>query len=107
MRELSIVPQSADSLEPIFEALSQCAALHPDKATSVDEDMDDAFIDAEGYGGFEVFTGDQDQELSEVGRAALEHLESIIVHPNQADTNGVNGDAHGEASDEETRTATS
>lgn len=54
------------SVEPIFEALSLCAALHPDPQGSED-DMDDAFVDAEG-GGFETFTGDETQELSEVGR---------------------------------------
>lgn len=55
-------------MEPIFEALSLCAALHPDPQGS-DDDMDDAFVDAtEGGGGFETFTGDEMQELSEVGR---------------------------------------
>ncbi|KAJ7678548.1 regulator of volume decrease after cellular swelling-domain-containing protein [Mycena rosella] len=89
-------------LEPIFEALSRCAALHPDKATPSDDEKMDAFIDADS-GGFEVFTGDEDQELSEVGRAALAHLESIIYYPeDQPDTNGVvNGDAVADASDEE------
>jgi nucleotide-sensitive chloride channel 1A len=84
MRELSIVPQNAAScmnfntqngmtytntsllVDPIFEALSQCASLHPDPATSDDDDaLDDAFIDSSN---FETFTGDEDQELSEVGR---------------------------------------
>ncbi|KAF7327489.1 hypothetical protein MKEN_00327500 [Mycena kentingensis (nom. inval.)] len=78
MLELSIIPQSADALEPIFEALSHCATLHPDPNLS--DDDDDAFVDVNG-GGFEVFTGDEEQELSEVGRAALEHLESILVYP--------------------------
>ncbi|KAJ7650641.1 regulator of volume decrease after cellular swelling-domain-containing protein [Roridomyces roridus] len=90
MRELSIVPESAASLEPIFEALSRCAALHPDKASpSEDEDMD-AFIDTDG-GGFEIFTGDEEQELSEVGRAALAHLESIIYHPEDQANGAANG----------------
>ncbi|KAJ7116350.1 regulator of volume decrease after cellular swelling-domain-containing protein [Mycena epipterygia] len=73
MRELSIVPQSAASLEPIFEALSRCAALHPDKATPSDDEEMDAFIDADS-GGFEVFTGDGDQELSEVGRVRSDFI---------------------------------
>ncbi|KAJ7746613.1 regulator of volume decrease after cellular swelling-domain-containing protein [Mycena metata] len=73
MRELSIVPQSAASLEPIFEALSRCAALHPDKATASDEEDMDAFIDPDS-GGFEVFTGDEDQELSEVGRVRSDFI---------------------------------
>ncbi|KAJ6612280.1 regulator of volume decrease after cellular swelling-domain-containing protein [Mycena sp. CBHHK59/15] len=73
MRELSIVPQSAASLEPIFEALSRCAALHPDKATPSDDEEMDAFIDADS-GGFEVFTGDEEQELSEVGRVRSDFI---------------------------------
>ncbi|CAK5268610.1 unnamed protein product [Mycena citricolor] len=96
MRELSIIPQDASSLEPIFEALSRCAALHPDPATGSDEEDMDAFLDSNG-GDFEVFAGDENQELSEVGRAALEHLESIIEWP-------VNGSTHGSepgVSDEE------
>lgn len=56
-------------VEAIFEALSLCASLHPDPADTSDDDMgmDDAFIDAD-ESGFEVFTGDEGQELSEVGR---------------------------------------
>ncbi|KAF7330343.1 hypothetical protein MVEN_02472600 [Mycena venus] len=102
MRELSIVPQSAAFLEPIFEALSRCAALHPDKASASDDEDMDAFIDAD-EGGFEVFTGDEEQELSEVGRAALAHLESIIYYPeDQPRPDGaVNGDVNGREASEE------
>jgi nucleotide-sensitive chloride channel 1A len=50
-------------VEPIFEALSLCASLHPDQ---MDEDEEDnAFIDS---GNFETFDGDANEELSEVGR---------------------------------------
>ncbi|EIN04995.1 hypothetical protein PUNSTDRAFT_47229 [Punctularia strigosozonata HHB-11173 SS5] len=82
MRELSIIPQNANSLEPIFEALSLCASLHPDPNADDDDDMgdDNAFIDPD-VNGFEPFTGTEEQELSEVGRAALDYLESIIVNP--------------------------
>ncbi|THH27390.1 hypothetical protein EUX98_g6799 [Antrodiella citrinella] len=66
MRELSIVPADATSLDTIFEALSYCASLHPDPAGVDDmDDDDDAFIDASA---FETFNGDEAQELSEVGR---------------------------------------
>ncbi|KAJ7749255.1 hypothetical protein DFH07DRAFT_1035071 [Mycena maculata] len=41
--------------------------LHPDKATPSDDEEMDVFIDTNS-GGFEVFTGDEDQEVSEVGR---------------------------------------
>ncbi|KAH9029880.1 regulator of volume decrease after cellular swelling-domain-containing protein [Lactarius pseudohatsudake] len=83
-RELNLIPQPSDSLDPIFEALSICASLHPDPQGSDDDDADDdAFIDIENSGGFEVFTGAEDEELSEVGRAALAHLEGIIYDPNE------------------------
>ncbi|KAF7967276.1 hypothetical protein HWV62_34981 [Athelia sp. TMB] len=70
MRELTVIPQNPAS------------SLHPDPAVSDDEDMDDAdaFL-SPNQAGFEIFNGDEGEELSEVGRAALEHLESIIVYP--------------------------
>jgi len=62
-------------VDPIFEALSYCASLHPDPQGSDDGDDDDddnddddgAFIDPD-TAAFEVFTGDEGEELSEVGR---------------------------------------
>ncbi|KAJ3005713.1 hypothetical protein NUW54_g4221 [Trametes sanguinea] len=76
----AVVDRSPSPLvEPIFEALSYCASLHPDPhAEDEMDDDDDAFVDP---GEFETFNGDHDQELSEVGRAALAHLESIIYNP--------------------------
>lgn len=50
-------------VEPIFEALSQCAALHPDP----NDGDDDGWVD-DGEGGFETFDGTNEEELSEVGR---------------------------------------
>jgi len=79
MRELTIVPKNSDALEPIFEALSQCASLHPDPHGDED-DLDDAFVDVNGAV-FDTFTGDQSEELSEVGRAAFAHLNSIVDDP--------------------------
>ncbi|KAF8150733.1 regulator of volume decrease after cellular swelling-domain-containing protein [Crassisporium funariophilum] len=93
MRELSIVPQNPESLEPIFEALSQCASLHPDPHGPDDDDLDDAFVDESN---FETFNGDENEELSEVGRAALAHLESIIYDPHKLTTqNDEDGDSAG------------
>lgn len=84
MRELTIVPQNSSSrklplhtpshflfltptkVEPIFEALSLCASLHPDPADDMDDDSD-AFISADAAD-LEIFTGEDGQELSEVGR---------------------------------------
>ena len=56
-------------MESIFEALSYCASLHPDPQEPDDgeDDDDDGYIDADTTA-FEVFTGDEGEELSEVGR---------------------------------------
>jgi len=80
MRELTIIPKNSDTLEAIFEALSQCASLHPDPHGEED-DLDDAFLDVNSTTTFETFTGDENEELSEVGRAAFAHLNSIIDDP--------------------------
>ncbi|KAI6042462.1 regulator of volume decrease after cellular swelling-domain-containing protein [Pisolithus marmoratus] len=65
MRELTITPKNPASLEPIFESLSHCASLHPDPNMPEDDDDDDAFL---ARNNFETFTGDDEKELSEVGR---------------------------------------
>ncbi|EJD49665.1 hypothetical protein AURDEDRAFT_84813, partial [Auricularia subglabra TFB-10046 SS5] len=94
-REIKIVPASPEALEPIFEAISLCASLNADPVDEDDED--EAFLDA-----------DEDQEeLSEVGRAALAHLESIIDwdHPAskpRPQTNGASHDEDSKDSDEKT-----
>ncbi|KAF8968030.1 regulator of volume decrease after cellular swelling-domain-containing protein [Flammula alnicola] len=72
MRELTIVPQNPESLEAIFEALSQCASLHPDPQGDED-DLDEAFVDLNGSP-FETFNGDENEELSEVGRVRSDFL---------------------------------
>ncbi|KAF8838583.1 hypothetical protein BDN67DRAFT_907062 [Paxillus ammoniavirescens] len=66
MRELNITPKNPASLESIFEAMSFCASLHPDPNMSEEDDADDdAFVSADQ---FETFTGEEGEELSEVGR---------------------------------------
>lgn len=74
MRELNIIPQDPTSLEDIFEAMSLCASLHPDPNVSdEDEDEDeDAFISNDAN--FEPFTGDESEELSEVGRVRSDFI---------------------------------
>ncbi|GLB40669.1 putative regulator of volume decrease after cellular swelling [Lyophyllum shimeji] len=93
LRELSILPQAPEALEPIFDALSQCAALHPDREALEDAQEgeftngDETWIDTAGPdSAYSTFTGDEAQELSEVGRAALEHLESIMYDPRDLPT---------------------
>lgn len=54
-------------VEAIFEALSACAALHPDAQEDDGEGLDDAFMDA-SENTLEIFTGDDEEELSAVGR---------------------------------------
>ena len=97
MRELKIVPERVEArefsltspgsdylglsiptpVEPIFESMSGCAALHPDPEDEVDGD-DDAFVDASN---FEVFDGDADQELSQVGRVRSDLVSSNRYAP--------------------------
>ena len=66
---------------PIFEALSICASLHPGPNLSSDEEMDDAFAflgpDEPGAGPFELFTGDEGQELGAEGTGFVDDL---LVH---------------------------
>jgi nucleotide-sensitive chloride channel 1A len=57
--------------------MSCCAALHPDP----DDDIDgngDAFIDASN---FEVFNGDPNQELNEVGRVRSDFVDNNRYTP--------------------------
>ena len=63
-------------MEAIFEALSQCAALHPDPQDDEEEDDlldEDAFVDLNGST-FETFNGDENEELSEVGRVRSDFI---------------------------------
>jgi len=80
-RVLILTPQDPASLEPIFEALSYCASLHPDPQESDDGgDDDDAFIDADTTA-FEVFTGEEGEELSEVGRVRSDPINDSRYQP--------------------------
>ncbi|KAG6909973.1 hypothetical protein DXG01_013972 [Tephrocybe rancida] len=92
--ELTIVPDAEQSLDAIFEALSTCAALHPDprSPSDDDDDEDEATIDTLNSP-FDMFDGDEEEELSAVGRnvlsqAALAHMESIIYDPFERDEEG-------------------
>lgn len=68
-------------MESIFEALSYCAALHPDHGTEEqDDDDDDAFIDPSNTN-FDTFSGDEGEELSEVGRVRSDFLNNNRFAP--------------------------
>ncbi|KAK6092907.1 hypothetical protein MT418_006900 [Batrachochytrium dendrobatidis] len=70
--EMRLVPDDPTSLDAIYQAMSDCAALHPDP----DMDMDEDESDNEAWT-FDPATA-EDLQFSEVGRAALEHLESVF-----------------------------
>ena len=67
-------------MEPIFEALSQCASLHPDPHGEED-DLDNAFLNVNGTTTFETFTGNEDEELSEVGRVRSDFINNNRFAP--------------------------
>ncbi|CAG8543538.1 3003_t:CDS:2 [Paraglomus brasilianum] len=94
MTEIKIVPDNADvSVDTIFEALSECAALHPDQDFVEGEDNDHA-------------NGDY-RELSEHGMATFAYLESItgslpeVTNPGDLEANMVIDDERFQDADEE------
>jgi nucleotide-sensitive chloride channel 1A len=66
-------------VDTIFEALSYCASLHPDKFD--DEGMDDGVMMADDNSPFEFFTGDGDEELSEVGKVRSDFINNNRFTP--------------------------
>ncbi|CAG8723427.1 11225_t:CDS:2, partial [Scutellospora calospora] len=65
--------------DAIFEALSECTALHPDK--DFIEQEDEFYGNGDNNEWFTAAPSDE-QELSEVGSASLAYLDSIIDQPN-------------------------
>ncbi|KAJ3183296.1 hypothetical protein HDU85_002322 [Gaertneriomyces sp. JEL0708] len=72
--EFWLIPDNLSSLDAVFQALSDCAALHPDPDAE-DDDEDD-----EGNGW--IYSADDAQELNELQQAALDHLDSVFDGPN-------------------------
>ena len=66
-------------MDTIFEALSYCASLHPDpnEPGPLDDDLD-AFLEGDE---FETFTGEDGEELSEVGRVRNSSLHDHRFQP--------------------------
>jgi nucleotide-sensitive chloride channel 1A len=60
-------------VDAIFQALSECAALHPDK----DADLED---DEDGEGDW-IYSASDADEIAGLRQAALEHLESVFEGP--------------------------
>lgn len=46
MIEIRFVPKNSSDLQSIFEALSKCAALHPDETSDNEEGLEEPFFDA-------------------------------------------------------------
>jgi nucleotide-sensitive chloride channel 1A len=78
MRELIIVPQDPGSLEPIFEAMSLCASLHPDPNLSDEDELDGDFVSDIH---FETLDGEEEEELSEVGRVRSDSVNNSRYAP--------------------------
>ncbi|CAG8636852.1 23689_t:CDS:2 [Cetraspora pellucida] len=81
MTEMKFIPDDTNSLDAIFEALSECAALHPDKGY-MEEDPDNEFYGNGDNDEWITAAPSDEQELSEVGSASLAYLDSIIDQPN-------------------------
>ncbi|KAJ1343863.1 hypothetical protein BSLG_001595 [Batrachochytrium salamandrivorans] len=73
--EMRLVPDDPSSLDAIYQAMSDCAAMHPDPDTEIDMDDDDEM--AGGDWTFDPETAES-VRFSEVGQAALEHLETVF-----------------------------
>lgn len=58
--------------------MSLCASLHPDPNVSDDDDLNEAFMDE---GAFETFTGEEGDELSEVGRVRSDFVNNSRYAP--------------------------
>ncbi len=66
--EMRIIPNQDADLSTIFQTLSICAALHPDVVEQEPEE----------HGSGWIYTQEGIQELSEIGQAAYQHLESVF-----------------------------
>ncbi|RKP06286.1 regulator of volume decrease after cellular swelling-domain-containing protein [Thamnocephalis sphaerospora] len=100
LTEIHLIPDDFGTLDAVFEAISDCAALHPDRDFMEAEGDDEAFVDGQ------YFTGEMDpEELSEAGRAAMAYLDSIVDGPvpdhDEEDDEEVEGSANDDKKDEQ------
>jgi nucleotide-sensitive chloride channel 1A len=66
------------SVEPIFEAMSLCASLHPDPNLSDEDELDGDFVSDIH---FETLDGEEEEELSEVGRVRSDSVNNSRYAP--------------------------
>ncbi|TPX56627.1 hypothetical protein PhCBS80983_g04408 [Powellomyces hirtus] len=71
--EFRLVPDDVAALDAIYQAISSCAALHPDP---------DADLDGQDESGDWIYPSNDPEELNELQQAALAHLDSVFEGPN-------------------------
>jgi nucleotide-sensitive chloride channel 1A len=76
LTEIRFIPDNYQTLDAVFEAISTCAALHPDRDLMSQDGDDDAVIDGQ-YNDAEL----DPEELDELSRAAMDYLDSIVDTP--------------------------
>ncbi|KAJ3039744.1 hypothetical protein HK097_002742 [Rhizophlyctis rosea] len=74
--EVRLVPVDVGSLDAIFQALSDCTALHPDPEEDEDEDME-----SNEWFTADSFRGDGTEEMSEFQEAIHSHLDTVFDRP--------------------------
>ncbi|KAJ3154545.1 hypothetical protein HDU86_004674 [Geranomyces michiganensis] len=75
--ELRFVPDDSSALDAMYQAMSSCAALHPDPDADPNGTSDE-----EGSDNGWVYAADDPRELNELQQAALAHLDSVFEGPN-------------------------
>ncbi|KAI8816571.1 regulator of volume decrease after cellular swelling-domain-containing protein [Fimicolochytrium jonesii] len=75
--EFRLVPDDVTGLDALYQAISSCAALHPDP-TEVGDDQDADEEDSNDW----YTTPESAQELNDLQQAALDHLSSVFAGPN-------------------------
>jgi len=61
--EVRFVPADVDSLEPMYQALSECQALHPDANESFSDEDDEEFSEPQAGGASDEFQFDDSGQL--------------------------------------------
>ncbi|KAJ3021827.1 hypothetical protein HKX48_007710 [Thoreauomyces humboldtii] len=79
-QEFRLIPDDSAALDAMYQAISSCAALHPDPNGQSDDEEEDA----EGGAGW-MYSAEDAGDLNELQQAALQHLESVFVGPNPHD----------------------
>ncbi|KAI8890184.1 hypothetical protein K501DRAFT_319879 [Backusella circina FSU 941] len=88
--ELRFIPRDIETLETIYMAMTDCAALHPDEEFMAEQqEEEDYYADPS-----------DEAELNEIQQAALRHLESVFEPP-KPQINGVHKEDDEDMKDDE------